>query len=390
MTVHQAKGREWPVVFLPALLRNRFPSQSRKSQIWQLLPRDAIVNADRYDGSVDDERRLFYVAMTRSKKFLHMTWAPIASNQLFQRKSLFWDEALESRFVKRLRPSYAKRERANVRAKMTIANVEFTFSDLKYMFECPYQFKLRVLYGFNTPIERPLGYGKSLHDALADVHYQAMRGKTVSVADVSDLVQRHLKVPYAFGELRDRLTKAAHRDIRTYIEDNASEFGDIEFVEQNVEVDLGDGVSVKGRIDLVRRRDSEEVTIVDLKSNERSQKEDVTKHQLHTYALGYEELTGREADYVEIYELRERQPRRRPVDEDFCTSVRKRTMKAAKSLRKCALRNARADGDVRSVTSRRSAAPARSRPYVRVVQQAFNLANNLPAGSPDGLPWMWS
>ena len=200
------------------------------------------------------------------------------------------------------------------------------------------EFKLRVLYGFNTPIERPMGYGKSLHDALADVHYRAMRGEAVSVTDVSDLVQRHLKVPYAFGDLRETLRKAAHRDIRNYIEDNASRFGDIEFVEQNVEVNLGDGVSVKGRIDLVRRRDREEVTIVDLKSTERSQEEDVTEHQLHTYALGYEELTGREADYVEIYELRERQPKRRSVDEDFIISVREQTKKAAKSLRKMRLK----------------------------------------------------
>ncbi len=27
LTVHQAKGMQWPVVFLPALLRNRFPSK---------------------------------------------------------------------------------------------------------------------------------------------------------------------------------------------------------------------------------------------------------------------------------------------------------------------------------------------------------------------------
>lgn len=77
MTVHQAKSREWPVVFLPALLRNRFPSPARSSHFWRLIPSEAVRNAARYDGSVDDERRLFYVAMTRSKKFLHMTWAPI-------------------------------------------------------------------------------------------------------------------------------------------------------------------------------------------------------------------------------------------------------------------------------------------------------------------------
>ena len=333
MTVHQAKGREWPVVFVPALLRNRFPSRNQPSHIWQLLPREAITNAGRYDSSKVDERRLFYVAMTRSKKFLHMTWAPISSNRLYGRKSEFWDEVLESKWVKRRPQDYKKRKRAPAVAAKAVANVEFTFSDLKHMFECPYQFKLRVLYGFNTPIERPLGYGKSLHDALADVHYRAMRNEPVRVTDAAKLVQRHLRVPYAFGELRERLERAAERDIGNYISDNASKFKHIEFVEQNVEVNLGDGVSVNGRIDLVRRKDTEQVTIVDLKSNERSQEEEVTEHQLHTYALGYLELTGRRADHVEIYELRERKPKRRSVDDDFIGDVRERTVTAATALR---------------------------------------------------------
>ena len=100
MTVHQAKGREWPVIFIPALLRNRFPAINKPSDVWSLVPRGAIANAERYDGSLDDERRLFYVAMTRSKKFLHMTWAPGKSN-MFANKSLFWEEVLSSKWVKR-------------------------------------------------------------------------------------------------------------------------------------------------------------------------------------------------------------------------------------------------------------------------------------------------
>ena len=338
MTVHQAKGKEWPAVFLPALLRNRFPSSKQTSRIWGLIPHEAIENAERYNGSTEDERRLFYVAMTRSKKFLHMTWAPIeGKGNRYVRKSDFWNDVLVSKWVKRRQPSYAKRDRAVAKPRATVANVEFSFTDLKYLFECGYQFKLRVLYGFNGPIVAPLGFGKSLHDALAEVHQRAMQGKPVSEADVPELINRHLRTPYAFGELRTRLEKAAHRNITNYICDNADEFQHIEFSEQPVEIHLDDGVSIKGRIDLVRRTDTDETTIVDLKSNERSQQEEVTEMQLHTYALGYKELTGQDADFVEIYELEEQNAQPRAVDEDFIEDVRKKTQDAAVALRKMQL-----------------------------------------------------
>ena len=334
MTVHQAKGREWPAVFLPALLRNRFPSSIKQSQIWQLIPRDCIRDASRYDGSKEDERRLFYVAMTRSKKFLHMTWAPIeGKNNRYSRKSDFWDDVLASSFVKRRKPDYSIRKHLTPQPRTSVSNVEFSFSDLKYLHECGYQFKLRVLYGFDSPIAPPLGYGRSLHDALAEVHYRAMRGEHISEEDVPELVDRHLRIPYAFGKLRNRLEEMAHRDIRNYIRDNSDVFQHVEFSEQDVEIHLDDGVSVRGRIDLVRRTDTNVTTIVDLKSNERSQQENVTETQLHTYALGYKELTGRDADFVEIYELEERRAKPRPVDEEFIEDVRNKTKEAALALR---------------------------------------------------------
>ena len=333
MTIHQAKGHEWPVVFLPALLRNRFPSTARKSRIWSLIPRESIEHAERYDGSIDDERRLFYVAMTRSKKFLSMTWAPIGAKGLYARKSEFWDDVLASKSVRRRRPDYTNRKRMAAKPRAAIANVEFSFTDLKYWYECGYQFKLRVLYGFNSPIARPMGYGKSLHDALAEVHRRAMRNEPISVDDVPELVERHLRTPYAFGRLRATLEKAAHRDITNYITDNADKLQHVEFSEQNVEIHLDDGVSIKGRIDLIRRTDTDETTIVDLKSNERSQQENVTEIQLHTYALGYKELTGKDADFVEVYELAERNPIPRAVDAEFIDDVREKTLEAAAALR---------------------------------------------------------
>ena len=337
MTVHQAKGREWPAVFLPALVKDRFPPRPRTNSIWKLIPADAIENSQRYDGSTEDERRLFYVAMTRSKKFLHMTYGPRSKGNWYRRESDFWSDVLVSKWVKRRKPDYTNRMRLPPQPPASVSNIEFSFSDLKYMFECAYQFKLHVLYGFNSPIVPPFGYGKSLHDALAEVHQRSMRGESVHVDDVPGLVERHLYVPYANDQLREQLKNAAHRDIANYIHDNADNFQHIEFSEQAVEIHLDDGVSIKGRIDLVRRTDKDETTIVDLKSNDRSQEAEVTDIQLHTYALGYRELTGRNADFVEVYELAERNAKPRSVDDEFISDVRREAQNAATALREMRL-----------------------------------------------------
>jgi ATP-dependent DNA helicase UvrD/PcrA len=339
MTVHQAKGMQWPVVFVPALLRNRFPAAGIGGRnVWHLLPRDGVKGQARFEGTIEDERRLFYVAMTRSQKFLHLTWAPIAGkNNRYVRASQFWDDILASKHVKRRTADYSARKRLQPMPRAGVSNVVFSFSDLKYFFECPYQFKLRVLYGFNAPIHEALGYGKSLHDALAEVHARAIRGDVADATEVSRLVETHLHAPYAYPALRQQLEASAELVLRHYLNDNAKIFDKIEFSEKQIEISLGDGVSVVGRIDLVRRIDTDEITIVDLKSSDRAQAEDVTETQLHVYALGYQDLTGRRPDYVEIYELDERKRKPRSVDDDFIADVKVKVREAANALRVGAL-----------------------------------------------------
>jgi DNA helicase-2/ATP-dependent DNA helicase PcrA len=238
-----------------------------------------------------------------------------------------------SKFVKRTLPDYAARRRIAAQPKAGVSNVVLSFSDLKYFFECPYQFKLRILYGFNPPIYEGLGYGKSLHDTLADVHGRAIQGKAVDEADAPSLVGTHLHLPYAYKALRETLEKSATAIVRNYIAANKADFDKIEFSEKGIELHLGDGISIVGRIDLVRRKDTNEVTVVDLKTAERSQAEEVTETQLHIYAMGYHELTGKRADYVEIYELEEQKRKPRSVDDDFITAVKKNVKDAANSLR---------------------------------------------------------
>ena len=334
MTVHQAKGLQWPAVFVPQLVRNRFPNRAAGGRTaWHLLPSEAFENAERYRGGVEDERRLFYVAVTRAQKFLHMTWAPTSGNTHAQAPSDFFSDVLASKSVKRRRQDYASRRRLRPVPRASVANVVLSFSDLKYFFECPYQFKLRILYGFNAPLAEAIGYGKSLHDALAEVHKRALEGEIVSHNEAEELVQRHLRTPYAYPALRQKLEAAARKAVSGYLERNSENFRNLEFSEKGIEIALGDGVTVAGRIDLVKRIDTGEVTIVDLKSTDRAQADDVTETQLHIYALGYQELTGRDADYVEIYELDEQTAKTRSVDEEFIADVKRDVGTAADALR---------------------------------------------------------
>lgn len=304
MTVHQAKGREWPAVFVPALQKNRFPSTmgGRGRTKWHVLPRAAVPDAARYDGSIEDERRLFYVALTRSKRFLCCSYAPAVGNKLFQQPSPFLAEFIRSPHVL-TRSIPLPTERLEPRPKRETPNVVLSFSELKYFFECPYQFKLRFLYGFNPPLHEALGFGKSLHDALAEIHKRARTGDIATAADAEELVDNHLHAPFAYPALRTQLRSAAIAAIRRYLETYGPTLTQTLHSEQQVEIQVVPGITVNGRIDLIKELDSGDVAIVDFKSSERAQAEDVTSAQLHTYAIGYQQLTGENAALVEVLNL---------------------------------------------------------------------------------------
>ena len=56
MTIHQAKGMQWPVVFIPALLKNRFPAKKMGGKgVWHILPREGVIGQDRFEGTVEDD-----------------------------------------------------------------------------------------------------------------------------------------------------------------------------------------------------------------------------------------------------------------------------------------------------------------------------------------------
>jgi len=332
-TVHKAKGMQWPAVFVPALRNNRFPSKRQGGRsVWHIIPESAVPNADRYKGTVEDERRLFYVAVTRAERYLFCTWSPVPGNKLYNRVSPFFNELTASEYVLGADPG-AMPARLAPRPRHEDQTLALTFSDLKYYFLCPYSFKLRFLYGFNSPINQALGYGKSLHDALAEIHAESIRGNIPDLGDVPRLVGTHLNLPFANPQTQAQLEGAANAVLSSYLAGNRSKLDKLEHVEKTIELKLGDGIVVNGRIDLIRRTDRNEWVVVDFKSSDRVQAEDLTTRQLQVYALGFEQLTGTRAQMIEVHNLDDGGVNRQMVDQRLIAETMGEIEGAGRELR---------------------------------------------------------
>jgi DNA helicase-2/ATP-dependent DNA helicase PcrA len=94
LTVHKAKGLEWPVVFMVGCLQNKFPS-TRRSEPIEIPPgliKDILPTGDFHE---QEERRLFYVGMTRAKERLYLTGAEDMGGKRKWKVSQFVLEALD-------------------------------------------------------------------------------------------------------------------------------------------------------------------------------------------------------------------------------------------------------------------------------------------------------
>ncbi|MFR4972132.1 MAG: ATP-dependent helicase [Butyricicoccus pullicaecorum] len=110
MTMHSAKGLEFPTVFLCGMEDGLFPS----------------FRADESDEDLEEERRLCYVAITRAKQQLYLTCAErhdVRSNQIRASVPLLQEipaELLDSNLTERARQAEAEQAQKSISSALTV------------------------------------------------------------------------------------------------------------------------------------------------------------------------------------------------------------------------------------------------------------------------------
>lgn len=282
-TIHSAKGLEWPVVFVPALTAKRFPSGFAGEQRGWLLPRD-VIPASRYEGSVDDERRLFYVAMTRARDHLVLSTFRGDGNRS-TKPSLFFQQTLPPGTKPRSTDLWVP-DAPLPRGSSPEEQPTFSFTELAQYQLCPLQYRLRNSLGFQPSAAKELGYGRAVHHILRRVADSVRkRGVPPSPAELDALFSREFYLPYADGAAWTGLETRARALVDTYLREWDDELHRVWEVERPFELHLDEG-NVVGRADVILDREggvAGDLALVDYKTRKVRENDEGLDLQLKVY-----------------------------------------------------------------------------------------------------------
>ena len=287
-TIHSAKGLQWPIVFLPGLEHKKFPSDKVGRIRYTEVPRRIVPKSllARYSGSEADERRLFYVAMTRARDLLVLT-CPQKANINRVSPSVFFEFAEDhpkaASQLKGIGP-IPKPAQSN---SLTAPVPSLSFSELALYGNCPHAFRLATEFDIAKPIARDLGYGKSIHHILRRIADSVKAsGKIPSSTAVEALFDSEFHVPFATAAGYTEMKSAAKKLVFRYIGEWSNDLKSVWEAERPFELHL-DGVIVAGRADVILDRSGgsrPKLTIVDYKSYDAKKTDQTVEHQLRTYA----------------------------------------------------------------------------------------------------------
>ncbi len=179
LTIHAAKGLEFDYVFIPNLVDQRFPTVSRHDSIE--IP-DALVREKSLpsgDAHLEEERRLFYVALTRAKKQVFLSAAKDYGGLREKKLSRFVEE------IEKANNHVWDKVPATTTTTINVAPVEtvteavvenppdqFSFSQIAAYERCPWQYRYQFVLKVPTLGKGVFSFGKTLHTTLQKFYQQ--------------------------------------------------------------------------------------------------------------------------------------------------------------------------------------------------------------------------
>lgn len=166
MTVHGAKGLEFSYVFVVGMVDKRFPSVERKDpiEIPRPLIKDILPVGDIH---LEEERRLFYVAMTRAKKALFLSRALDYGGKLEKKPSRFLMElGFTAGEASRPTGKVIFLEPQKERKTNLPLPKSFSFTQISVFRKCPLEYKYRYVLKLPIPGQASLSFGQTVHNTL--------------------------------------------------------------------------------------------------------------------------------------------------------------------------------------------------------------------------------
>jgi len=303
MTIHKAKGLEFPVVFIPEMVKKRKKGRN------PVFVDDRLYSTTTYNSDEEDERRVIYTAITRSEHYLFISgYKQKEGNVNPYEKHPFISE-LDPKFIANDGP-VEKKNSGYEKRKLHEAIFPTSFSELTTYDRCPYDFWIRNICGYNAGVPPAFGYGTNIHNVLNIIHNNYLKtGIIPNKLQIISLVDNIFHLRYATDAISNNMKKSAIKIIKNYVKIQKKEFRKILETEKRFEFVIDDAL-ISGQIDLLKKIDEQgevqEVEIIDFKTEgdkgKKTYEMDYEK-QLRLYALACMKSLGLNPKKAVIHHL---------------------------------------------------------------------------------------
>ena len=315
LTVHKAKGLQFPVVFLVSCVEQKFPVKRRTDPLE--LPAELVEEGlGGVDAHLHEERRLFYVGMTRARDELVLTSAGDYGTARVRKLSRFVVEALDlaspvpaprkSQALEALaRHQPAPEPAPGVEGPMREDEVlHLSFRQMDDYETCPLKYK--YVHRLRVPllVHHRVIYGSAIHKAVQELFRARLQGRPFGEDElVAAFRAAWVSEGFLSREHEEQRLAAGEAALRRFHREEAASPLAPTGVEQEF-VFTVERTRVVGRYDLVVER-AGRVTILDFKTGDvddltRAQERAIESLQLDIYALSHLKTTGRLPDWVEL------------------------------------------------------------------------------------------